>query len=92
MRQEMAAMKEALYADLASGAIDIRQATQKMRQILGMSQKDYAQKIAGVSPRIISGFENGTGNPTIATLEKIAEPFGLQVTFLPPEPWRIRKN
>ena len=89
IRQEMAAMKETLYADLASGAIDIRQATQKMRKILGMSQKDYAHKIAGVSPRILSEFENGTGNPTLATLEKIATPFGLQVTFLPPESWRI---
>jgi transcriptional regulator with XRE-family HTH domain len=84
----MAAMKETLYTDLASGAIDIRQATRKMRKILGMSQKDYAQKIAGVSPRIISEFENGTGNPTLATLEKIASPFGLQVTFMPPEAWR----
>lgn len=88
-RQEMAAMKEALYSDLASGAIDIQHATRNMRKILGMSQKDYAQKIAGVSPRILSEFENGTGNPTLATLEKIASPFGLQVTFLPPAAWRI---
>jgi transcriptional regulator with XRE-family HTH domain len=60
-----------------------------MRKILGMTQKDYARKIAGISPRILSEFENGVGNPTLATLEKIASPFGLRVSFLPPESWRI---
>ena len=90
-KQDMAEMKEVLYQDLASGAIGIREATRLMRKILGMTQKDYAQKIAGVSPRILSEFENGSGNPTLATLEKIASPFGLKVTFLPPESWRINR-
>jgi transcriptional regulator with XRE-family HTH domain len=83
-------MKEALYGDLASGRIDIRAATRQMRKILGMNQKDYARKVAGVSPRILSAFENGSGNPTLATLEKIAVPFGLKITFLPPEFWRTQ--
>lgn len=61
-----------------------------MRKILGMNQKEYAKKVADIYPRILSQFENGTGNPTLATLEKIARPFGLKVTFLPPEAWRIR--
>ncbi|MEZ4601043.1 MAG: helix-turn-helix transcriptional regulator [Syntrophotaleaceae bacterium] len=86
----MAEMKEELYAALARGDIDIRQATRRMRKILGMTQKEYAQKIADISPRILSEFESGTGNPTLATLEKIASPFGLKVTFLPPESWRFR--
>lgn len=87
--QESTNMKENLYFSLARGNIDIREATRQMRKILGMTQKEYAQKIAGVSPRILSEFENGSGNPTLATLEKIASPFGLKVTFLPPESWRI---
>ncbi len=86
---ETANLKECLYLDLAKGGIDIREATRQMRKILGMTQKDYAKKIAGVAPRILSEFENGSGNPTLATLEKIASPFGLKVTFLPPESWRI---
>ena len=90
--KEMAEMKEALYMSLATGDIEIREATRQMRKILGMTQKDYAKKIAGVSPRILSEFENGTGNPTLATLEKIASPFGLKVTFLPPEAWRINSS
>ena len=88
-KKEMVEMKEALYTGLATGEIDIREATRQMRKILGMTQKDYARKIAGVSPRILSEFETGTGNPTLATLHKIASPFGLTVTFLPPESWRI---
>ncbi len=88
--KEMAQMKEELYLGLAQGDIGIREATRRMRKILGMNQKEYAQKVADISPRILSEFENGSGNPTLATLEKIASPFGLKVTFLPPEPWRMR--
>jgi transcriptional regulator with XRE-family HTH domain len=85
----MARMKADLYLSLARGDMGIREAARRMRIILGMTQKDYARKVAGVSPRILSEFENGVGNPTLATLEKIASPFGLRVTFLPPDAWRL---
>ncbi len=88
--EEMARMKAALYTGLARGEIDVREATRRMRKILGMSQKDYARKVAAISPRILSQFENGSGNPTLATLEKIASPFGLKVSFLPPKAWRMK--
>ena len=87
--RETARMKEELYLELARGDIDIRAATKKMRKIIGLNQRDYARKVARISPRILSEFESGTGNPTLATLEKIASPFGLTVTFLPPESWRL---
>ncbi|HKI48237.1 MAG TPA: helix-turn-helix transcriptional regulator, partial [Desulfobacteria bacterium] len=61
-----------------------------MRKIFGMSQKDYARKVAAISPCILSQFENGFGNSTLATLEKIAPPFGLRATFLPPGFWRMK--
>jgi transcriptional regulator with XRE-family HTH domain len=85
--QRMADMKEELYRDLARGDIDIREASRRIRRILGMSQKDYALKVAKISPRILSEFEKGTGNPTLSTLQKIGSPLGLQVSFLPPEHW-----
>ncbi len=87
--KEMAQMKEELYLGLAQGDIGIREATRRMRKILGMNQMEYAQKVADISPRILSEFENGSGNPTLATLEKISLPFGLKVTFLPPKSWRM---
>jgi len=87
--KEITILKEKLYRDLAQGNVDIRCAVRRMRKILGMSQKEYAHKVADISPRIISEFETGAGNPTLATLEKIAKPFGLTITFLPPESWRL---
>ena len=87
--KEMAMMKEELYLGLAQGDIGIREATRRMRKILGMNQMEFAQKVADISPRILSEFETGSGNPTLATMEKIALPFGLKVTFLPPESWRM---
>ena len=87
--EEITRLKEQLYIDLARGDVDIREATRRMRRILGMNQKDYARKIARISPRILSEFETGSGNPTLATLEKIGSPFGLKVTFLPPPSWRV---
>lgn len=89
---EMTEMKNELYSDLARGTIDIREATRKMRKIIGMTQAEYAKKVAKISPRILSDFERGTGNPTIETLEKIGKPFGLKVSFLPPKAWRIEKG
>jgi len=86
---EMAERKETLYRGLAEGRLSIRDATREMRKILGMTQADYARKVVGVSPRIISEFERGLGNPTLETLTNIAKPFGLQVGFIPPENWRI---
>ena len=87
--KEMAGMKETLYLGLAQGDIGVRVATRRMRKILSMNQKEYAQKVVGISPRILTEFENGSGNPTLATLEKIALPFWLKVTFLPRESWRM---
>ena len=90
--KEMAMMKEELYLGLAQGDIGIREATRRMRKILGMNQMEFAQKVVDISPRILSEFETGSGNPTLATMEKIALPFGLRVTFLPPESWRMHER
>ncbi|MBW1816850.1 MAG: helix-turn-helix transcriptional regulator [Deltaproteobacteria bacterium] len=48
--------------------------------------------MAQISPRILSEFENGSGNPTLATLEKTASLFELKVTFLPPQTWRLGRE
>lgn len=89
---EMAKRKEALYRGLATGEISIRAATREMRKILRMTQVEYAQKVVKVSPRILSEFERGQGNPTLETLTHIAKPFGLEVSFLPPEHWRLKQD
>ncbi len=89
---EMAERKDALYRGVATGDLSIRDATREMRKILGMTQAEFAKKVVNISPRILSEFERGLGNPTLDTLNNIAKPFGMQVSFLPPENWRLDKK
>lgn len=48
------------------------------RALLSLTQQDLAD-YAGVSLRIIRSIESGRGNPSVATLSKIAEVLGLQL-------------
>ena len=48
------------------------------RALLGLTQQDLAD-YAGVSLRIIRSIEAGKGNPSVATISKIAEVLGLQL-------------
>lgn len=48
------------------------------RALLSLTQQDLAD-YAGVSLRIIRSIEAGKGNPSVATLSKIAEVLGLQL-------------
>jgi transcriptional regulator with XRE-family HTH domain len=75
------AARRELYLALARGALDLREASRKLRRIIGLSQSDYANRI-GISPRVLIDFERGVGNPTLKTLERIGKPFGLEVVFL----------
>jgi transcriptional regulator with XRE-family HTH domain len=50
-----------------------------MRKVTGRTQAEYA-RLVGVAPRVLIDFERGAGNPTVATLEKILAPFGLELT------------
>ncbi len=46
--------------------------------MLGLTQQDLAD-YTGLSLRIIKSIEAGKGNPSIATLGKIAEVLGLEI-------------
>ena len=46
-----------------------------------MTQKDYAEKVLKIYPRVLMEIERDKGNPTLETLQKIASPFGLVVRF-----------
>lgn len=39
-----------------------------------------ARGIARVNPRVLIDFERGVGNPTVRTLRRMFEPFGLELT------------
>ena len=63
---------------------------QIMRAILeGLDERDLTQKqlaeVTGIAQADISRFENGTGNPSLRTLKRLAEGLGmsLKVEFVP---------
>ena len=80
--EKMRDAKEKLYEDLVSGQITMGQATRQMRKIVGLTQKESADKILKIYPRVLMDIEKDRGNPTLETLEKIAKPFGLRVGFV----------
>lgn len=75
--------KLALREQLQQGTISIGDATRAMRKMTGLNQKDYANKVLGISPRVLVNIELNRGNPTLDTLNKIGKPFGYQVNFIP---------
>lgn len=48
------------------------------RDVLGLTQQDLSD-YTGLSVRIIKSLENDNGNPSLKTLEKIAEILGLEI-------------
>ena len=48
------------------------------RAVLGLTQQDSAD-FSGLSVRIIKSIETGKGNPSIVTLNKIADILGLEI-------------
>ncbi|MEO8149981.1 MAG: helix-turn-helix transcriptional regulator [Bacteroidia bacterium] len=53
-------------------------AIKERRVMLKISQETLAE-IAGVGLRTLKHFESGKGNPTINTLEKLADVLGLEI-------------
>ena len=82
--EEVQEEKERLYEELKHGRLTIGQASLRMRKIVGLTQKDYAEKILKIYPRVLMDIEKDRGNPTLETLNKIARPFGLRVMFMLP--------
>ncbi len=75
--------REALRQRIISGDLTLGDAVRALRKLTGLTQDDFAEKVLGIYPRVLKEIENGRGNPTRETLEKIASPFGLTVGFVP---------
>jgi transcriptional regulator with XRE-family HTH domain len=48
------------------------------REFFGLRQEDVAE-MSGIAIRTIHLIESGTGNPSFATLEKLAEVLGMEL-------------
>ena len=73
--------REDLKAALDAGAFRPRAGCRLLRQLHGLSQADLAAML-GVNIKVIKALESGNGNPGFASIEKIAEAFGLAVVFV----------
>jgi DNA-binding XRE family transcriptional regulator len=75
-------LRYAFFKDLDEGNLsDLFDTIRRMRKITGLTQPEYA-KLIGIAPRVLIDIERGVGNPTLKTLNKIAEPFGLRIGLL----------
>ena len=48
------------------------------REVLQVTQEDLA-KLSGVGLRTLKQFERGKGNPTLKTIQKLADVLGLEI-------------
>jgi transcriptional regulator with XRE-family HTH domain len=73
--------REDLTAALEAGAFRPGAGCRLLRQLNGLSQADLAAML-GMNLKVIKALESGNGNPGFASIEKIAEAFGLAVVFV----------
>lgn len=66
----------------AAAELSLTEGVREMRAIAGMTQEEFARH-REVSARVIKAIELGQANPTVATLNRIGQFFGLEVAFVP---------
>lgn len=82
--EELESRRSELRAALRAGSLTLGQSVRAMRRLTGLTQKEYAERVAHVFPRVLADIERGTANPTLETLERIAKPWGWKIGFVPP--------
>ena len=82
-QEEIAQARRALIEAIENHELTLGEAVRRMRKITGMNQKVYAERIIGISPRILAGIERDEANPTLETLNKVGRPFGYTLGFVP---------
>lgn len=75
------ALREQFFADIDRGALSLADAVKRMRRISRLTQPEFA-KHRKMSVGALKQIEAGEGNPTVETLNKIADIFGLEVGFV----------
>ena len=65
-----------LYEQIEAGELDVSTAVRTMRRLTGMTQEEYARRVAGVSVNTLKAIEQGRANPRVSTLDRVGEPSG----------------
>lgn len=80
---ERTSLRNAILAQLLKGELTQGQALKKLRvEVLGLNQERYTQLVK-VSRLTLSEIENDKGNYSVATLNQVFRPMGLEVGILP---------
>lgn len=76
--EDAVALKEALLAQAPESDLEIVEAVRRARHVSGMTQAEYAAA-TGISLPTLSAIERGKGSPTLATVNALLLPLGLQL-------------
>jgi DNA-binding XRE family transcriptional regulator len=89
-KEQLRQRRAVLYDAIARGEVTLQHAVKEMRTISRLTQAQFAEH-RGVSLKTIKEIESGKGNPTIQTLNRIGQFFGLEVAFVRTETLREKK-
>lgn len=93
-KDERRALRDQLLEDIEAGHVPLPEAVRRMRAVTGLTQAEFAERVAGISLSALRSIEQGRMNPRLDTLESIGLHFGLTVGFVrrpqagPPRPTR----
>lgn len=76
--EDALALKQALLDEAPKSNLEIVDAVRRARHISGMTQAEYADA-TGISLPTLSSIERGRGSPTLATINALLLPLGLQL-------------
>lgn len=80
-------LRRAFIRAVESGGMPASEAVCAARMALDMTQEAFGEKF-GLTRRQVVELETGSANPTAATLNRIAQPFGMTVGFVHADPER----
>lgn len=60
--------------------MELKKVMKQRRDTLCLSQQDLAE-IAGISLATVKDIERGKGNPSLATINKILDVLGMEITY-----------
>lgn len=80
--QESLEIRHALRADAENGRLLWPDAIRRLRKALSMTQAEFASRFKLTVPQL-SAIENGSANPTVKTLNRLARIVGMTVGLVP---------
>lgn len=81
-KEEARTRRDRLMHAATRAQLSLTDGVREMRAISGLTQDQFAEH-RGISTRVIKALELGKANPTVATLNRIADFYGLEVGFVP---------